>query len=100
MISGHFKVYSNPPNIRQQTEHLSHEYELDDKTLQKAQLEQHKIFQNFPTSPDPAAPIAPPLTTGMNPEVSPLLELNDSDNDSPQVFCDTKTGNALMDNDD
>ena len=44
VISGHFKVYSNPLNIRQQTEHLSHEYELDDKTLQKAQLEQHKIF--------------------------------------------------------
>ena len=83
LISGHFKVYSNPPNIRQQTEHLSHEYELDDKTLQKAQLEQHKIFQNFPTSPAPAAPIVPPLPAGMNPEVSPLLGLNDSDNDSP-----------------
>ena len=83
VISGHFKVYSNPLNIRQQTEHLSHEYELDDKTLQKAQLEQHKIFQNFPTSPAPVAPNAPPLTAGRNPEVSPLLELNDSDNDSP-----------------
>ena len=82
MISGHFKVYSNPPNIRQQTEHLSHEYELDDKTLQNAQLEQHKIFQNFPTSPALAAPIPPPLPTDMNPKVSPLLKRNDSD-DSP-----------------
>ena len=60
-----------------------HEYELDDETLQKAQLEQHTIFQKFPPSPAPAAPIAPPLPAGMNPEVSPLLELNDSDNDSP-----------------
>jgi len=35
---------------------LLHEYELDDETLQKAQLEQHKIFQNFPTNPAPSAP--------------------------------------------
>ena len=42
------------------TERLLHEYELDDETLQKAQLKQHKIFQNFPTSPAPAAPNAPP----------------------------------------
>ena len=32
-----------------------HEYELDDETLQKAQLEPHKIFQNFLTSPALAA---------------------------------------------
>ena len=63
-----------------------HEYELDDETLQKAQLEQHKIFQNFPTSPALAAPNAPPLPTGTNPEVSPLLEPKDSDNDSPRTF--------------
>ena len=56
LISGHFKVNSSPPDIRQQTEHLLHEYELDDETLQKAQLEQHKIFQNFLTSPALAAP--------------------------------------------
>ena len=37
-------------------EHLLHEYELDDETLQKAQLEQHEIFQNFPTNPAPSAP--------------------------------------------
>ena len=42
---------SSPPNTQQQAEHLLHEYELDDETLQKAQLEQHKIFQNFLTSP-------------------------------------------------
>ena len=60
LISDHFKVNSSPPNIQQQTEHLSHEYKLDDETLQKAQLKQHKIFQNFLTSPAPAAPNAPP----------------------------------------
>ena len=66
-------------NIQQQTEHLLHEYELDDETLQKAQVEQHKIFQNFPTSPSPAAPNTPPppLPAGTNPKVSPLLEPND-----------------------
>ena len=79
MISGHFKVYSNPPNIRQQTEHLLHDYKLNDKTLQNAQLKQHKIFQNFPTSPALAAPSAPPVPAGTNPKVSPLLEPNDSD---------------------
>ena len=76
------------------------EYELDDETLQKTQLEQHRIFQNFPTSPAPAAPNAPPLPAGTNPEVSPLLEPNDSNNDSPKMFFDTKTGNALLDNND
>ena len=67
-------------------QHLLHEYQVDDKTLQKAQLEQHKIFQNFPTSHAPAAPNAPPLSAGTNLEVSPLLEPNDSDNDSPKMF--------------
>ena len=78
LISGHFKVNSGPPNIEQQREHLLHDYELDDETLQKAQLEQHKIFQNFLTSPAPAAPYAPPLPTGTTPKVSPLLEPNES----------------------
>ena len=63
---------------------MSYEYELDDETLQKTQLEQHKIFQNFPTSPAPLPPNAPPLPGGTNPEVSPLLEPNDSDNNSPE----------------
>ena len=51
-----------------------HEYEIDDETLQKAQLEQHKIFQNVPTNPILAAPNAPPLPAGTNPKVSPLLD--------------------------
>ena len=72
-----------------------HEYELDDKTLQKAQLEQHKIFQNFLTSPAPAASYAPPLPTGATPKVSTLLEPNNSDNDSPETPFDTKTGNTF-----
>ena len=38
--------------------------------LQKAQLEQHKIFQNFPTSPALAAPNAPPLPVGTDPSLS------------------------------
>ena len=46
-----FQGNSSPPNIWQQAEHLLNKYELDDKTLWKAQLEQHEIFQNFPTSP-------------------------------------------------
>ena len=73
-------VNSSPPNIQQHTEHLLHECKLNDKTLQKAQLKQHKIFQNFPTSPAPATPSAPPLPTGATPKASPLLEPNNSDN--------------------
>ena len=53
-----FQGNSSPPDIWQQAEHLLHEYDLDDETLQKAQLEQQKIFQNFPTN---TAPSAPPL---------------------------------------
>ena len=33
-----FQGNSSPPDIQQQTEHLLHEYESDDETLQKAQL--------------------------------------------------------------
>ena len=43
-----FQKNSSPLDIQQQAKRLLHEYELDDETLQKAQLEQHKIFQNFP----------------------------------------------------
>ena len=96
----HFKVNSSPPNIRQQTEHLLHKYKLNDKTLQKVQLKQHKIFQNFPTNPIPATPNAPPLPTGATPKVSTLLEPNNSDNDSPETPFDTKTGNTFLDNND
>ena len=59
-----FQGNSSPPDIRQQVEHLLHEYKLDNAALQKAQLEQHKIFQNFPTNPAPVAPSAPPLPKG------------------------------------
>ena len=33
-------------------------------------------------------------------QVSPLLEPNDSDNDSPKTFFDTKIGNAFLDKND
>ena len=55
-----------------------HEYELDDVNLQKAHLKKHTVFQNFPTSPAPAAQNAPPLPADTNPKVSPLLEPNES----------------------
>ena len=70
-----FQGYPSPPDIQKQAKHLLHEYKLDDETLQKAQLEQHKIFQNVPTNPILAAPNAPPLPAGTNPKVSPLLDL-------------------------
>ena len=89
---------SNPPNTQQQAEHLLHEYELDDDTLWKAQVEQHKIFQNFPTSPALVAPSAPPLPVGTNPKVSPLLEPNDSGNNSPKTPFDIKTDNTFLNN--
>ena len=79
---------------------MLHEYELDDETLRRVQLEQHKIFLNFPTSPAPAAPNAPSLPTGTNPKVSLFLEPNDSDNDSPETIFITKTGNTFLDNND
>ena len=93
-----FQGNSSAPDIQQQAEHFLHEYELDDETLQMAQLEQHKIFQNFPTNPILATPNAPPLPTSATPNVSPLLEPNNSDNDSPEMFFD-KTGDALLNND-
>ena len=40
-------------------------------------IRQHKIFQNFPTSPALAAPNAPPWSTGVNPKVSPLRGPNE-----------------------
>ena len=68
------------------TECLLHEYELDDETLQKAQLEQHKIFQNFPTSTALVAPSAPPpLATGAKPKVLSTQGQDDSDNDSSEA---------------
>ena len=63
-------------------------------------LYKRRIFQNFPTSPAPAAPNAPPLPAGTNPKVSPSLEPNDTDNDCPETLFDTKTGNTFLDNND
>ena len=77
-----FQGNSSPPDIQRQAEHLLHKYEFDDEDLQKAQLEQHKIFQNFPTNPAPVAPSAPPLPVDTNPKVSPLIEPSDSGNNS------------------
>ena len=65
-----FQGNSSPSDIWQQAEHLLHEYELDNEALQKAQLEQHKIFQNFPTNPALVAPSTPPLPAGTNAKVS------------------------------
>ena len=65
---------------------MLHEYKLDDETLQTSQLEQHKIFQNFPTNTAPVAPSAPPLLTmGTKPKVLSTLRRNDSDNDSSEA---------------
>ena len=47
------------------------------KLLQKAQLKQYKISQNFLTSPVLAAPNASPLPTVATPKVSHLLEPNE-----------------------
>ena len=90
-----FQKNFSPPDIQQQSKHLLHEYELDDKTLQKAQLEQHKIFQNFPTSTTPVAPTAAPLTTGAKPKVLSTQGQNDSNNDSSEALFDTKANNTF-----
>ena len=66
-----FQGNSSPSDIRQQAEHLLHEYELDDETLQKSQLEQHKIFQNFPTSPALVAPTLLPCQQAQIPKSLP-----------------------------
>ena len=39
-----FQGNSSPPGIRQQVECSLYEYKLHDKTLQKAQLQQHNLF--------------------------------------------------------
>ena len=80
-------------------EHLLHEYELDDEALQKAQLEQHKRFQSFPTSPAPSAP-PPPLATGTKPKVPSIQKQDDPEDDSSEVLFDTKTDNTFLDDND
>ena len=78
---------------------MLHEYELDDETLQKAQLEQHKIFQKFPTSPAPSAP-PPPLATGTKPKVPSIQEQDDPDNNYSEAIFDTKADNTFVDDND
>ena len=98
-----FQSISSPPDIQQQVEHLLHEYEFDDETFQKAQIEQHKIFQNFPTSPAPVAPSAPllvSLATGTKLKVPSIHEQNDSNNDSSESLFVTKADNGFLDNKD
>ena len=89
---------SSPPDIWQQAEHSLREYELDDEALQTAQLEQHKIVQNFPTNPALVAPSAPPLPEGTYPQVSPLIEPNDSGNDSLKTPFNIKSNNTFLNN--
>ena len=93
-----FQGNSNTPDIQQQAEHLLQEYELDDIALQKAKLERHKIFQNFPTNPAPVVPSAPPLPAGTNPKVSLLIEPNDFGNDSLKTPFNIKTDNTFLNN--
>ena len=90
-----FQSNSRPPDIRQQAEHLLHEYKLGDDTLQKAQLEQQKILQDFPTN---QAPRAPPLPEGTYPNVSPSIKPNDFDKDSPKTPFNIKTDNTFLNN--
>ena len=71
-----FQGNSSPHSIRQQAKHLLHKYKLDNDTLQKAQLKQQNIFQNFPTNPGPVAPSVPPLLEGTYPKVSPSIKPN------------------------
>ena len=93
-----FQGNSSPPDIRQQAEHLLHGYELDDDTLQKPQLEQHKIFQNFLTNPAPVTPRAPPLPAGTNPKFSPLMEPKDFGNNSLKTTFNIKISNTFLNN--
>ena len=95
-----FQSISSPPDIQQQVEHLLHEYEFDDETFQKAQIEQHKIFQNFPTSPAPAAPSAPllvSLATVTKLKVPSIQEQNDSNDYSSESLYVTKAYNDFLD---
>ena len=93
-----FQGNSSLHDIRQQAEHLLHEYKLDDDTLQKAQLKQQKIFQDFPTNTAPVAPSTPPLPEGTYTKVSPSTKPNDSDNNSFKTPFNIKTDNTFLNN--
>ena len=89
----------SPPQYSTKVEHLLHEYELDDETLQKAQLEQHKMFQSFPTSPAPSA-LLPPLEMDTKPKVPSIQEQDDPDDNSSEALFDPKADNAFLDDND
>ena len=93
-----FKGNSSPPDIWQQAEHLLHEYKLDSDTLKKTQLEQQKIFQDFPTNRGPVAPSAPPLQEGTYPKVSPSIKPNDFGNNFLKTPFNIKTDNTFLKN--
>ena len=96
-----FQGSSSPADICQQAECSLYEYKLDDKTLQKAQLEQHKMFQNFPTIPAPAVESTPPpLVKGTKPKVPSIQGQDKSDDDSSDALFDTKANNILFDDND
>ena len=73
-----FQGHSSLPDIHQKAECSLYEYKLDDKNLQRAQLQQHKMFQNFPTIPAPSVPSAPPppLVMGTKPKVPSIRGQN------------------------
>ena len=75
---------------------MLHEYELGDETLQKAQLEQYKIFQSFPTSPAPSAPL-PSLATDTKPKVPSIQVQDDPDDNSSEALFDIKADNTFLD---
>ena len=76
---------------------LLYKYKLDDKTLQKAGLKQHKMFQNFPTIPAPAVPSAPPpLVMDTKPQVPSIQGQDESDDDSSDAVCDIKATNTFF----
>jgi len=86
-----FQDNSSPPDIRQQAECSLYEYKLDDETLQKAQLEQHKMFQNLPTIPALVVPNTPPLVTGMKQKVPSIRGQDESDDDSSDALLTLKS---------
>ena len=92
-----FQGNASPHDIQQQAEHLLPENKLDDDILQKAQLEQQKILQDFPTRPTQFLQ-ATPLPEGTYPIVSPSLKPNDSDNNSLKTPFNIKTDNTFLNN--
>ena len=92
-----FQGNPSPHDIWQQAEHLLHEYKLD-RYLKKTQLEQQKIFQDFPTNCGPVAPSAPPLLEGTYPKVSPSIKPNDFGNNSLKTPFNIKTDNTFLNN--